>query len=190
MREVSVNTNFDASFLRLSMPVYRCEYCGYPLPTEQGVKSHIQLTPACRDKRDAELLDDSFCTFDTLDDDSQHHHGHGPDLPAFESPPNIDYTHEEDFTHRSKRARVEEVEDEEVEETRARCFVQQYPGIVAQILRSDKTLFEQYYDLRKAAGVSEWAPFEDKEEWELARWLIQSVGQNRIDEFLKLPIVR
>jgi hypothetical protein len=34
-----------------------------------------------------------------------------------------------------------------------------------------------------------WGPFKDEEEWQLAKWLIQNVGQNQTDKFLKLPIV-
>ncbi|KAG1721072.1 hypothetical protein EDD22DRAFT_741217, partial [Suillus occidentalis] len=34
-----------------------------------------------------------------------------------------------------------------------------------------------------------WAPFADKEEWALVKWLISWVSQTAIDEFLKLPIV-
>ena len=38
-------------------------------------------------------------------------------------------------------------------------------------------------------GDDPWAPFKDKEEWELAQWLITNVGQNATDKYLKLPIV-
>jgi hypothetical protein len=34
-----------------------------------------------------------------------------------------------------------------------------------------------------------WLTFVTREEWELAEWLIRSLGQTRTDEFLKLPIV-
>ncbi|KAG1872229.1 hypothetical protein F4604DRAFT_1881036 [Suillus subluteus] len=34
-----------------------------------------------------------------------------------------------------------------------------------------------------------WGPFKDEEEWQLAKWLIQNVGQNQTDKFLKLPII-
>ncbi|KAH9974860.1 hypothetical protein BJV74DRAFT_879658 [Russula compacta] len=33
-------------------------------------------------------------------------------------------------------------------------------------------------------------PFEDEEEWELARWLIKEVSQTATDKFLKLPITK
>ncbi|KAG2363978.1 hypothetical protein BDR07DRAFT_1280969 [Suillus spraguei] len=35
-----------------------------------------------------------------------------------------------------------------------------------------------------------WGPFKDEEEWQLAKWLIQNVGQNQMDKFLKLPIIQ
>ena len=37
--------------------------------------------------------------------------------------------------------------------------------------------------------MAPWAPFEDLEEWELARWIATHVGQNAANELLKLPIV-
>ncbi|KAG2113682.1 hypothetical protein DEU56DRAFT_874333 [Suillus clintonianus] len=40
------------------------------------------------------------------------------------------------------------------------------------------------------ADGAQWGPFDDEEEWELAKWLIQNVGQNQTDKFLKLPIIQ
>jgi len=34
-----------------------------------------------------------------------------------------------------------------------------------------------------------YAPFDSKQEWELAQWLIKNVGQMQTEAFLKLPIV-
>ncbi|KAH9839785.1 uncharacterized protein C8Q71DRAFT_703179 [Rhodofomes roseus] len=51
-------------------------------------------------------------------------------------------------------------------------------------------MFEKWREEREAAGVDEWAPFQDQEEWELFRWLIKTVGQTNIDDFLKLSIIR
>ncbi|KAI0083765.1 hypothetical protein BDY19DRAFT_899724 [Irpex rosettiformis] len=42
----------------------------------------------------------------------------------------------------------------------------------------------------KDAGRSRWYPFASMEEWELAAWLLQNVGHNKIDQFLKLEMVR
>ena len=52
-----------------------------------------------------------------------------------------------------------------------------------------KPLFETLDEEQKVVGGSRWAPFEDEEEWQLAEWLIQNVGQKQTDLFLKLPIV-
>ncbi|KAI0258459.1 hypothetical protein BC834DRAFT_926511 [Gloeopeniophorella convolvens] len=41
-----------------------------------------------------------------------------------------------------------------------------------------------------AAGEEPWAPFKSEDEWELARWLTKSVGQEKADEFSKLKIVQ
>ncbi|KAI6029102.1 hypothetical protein BKA83DRAFT_4461835 [Pisolithus microcarpus] len=40
-----------------------------------------------------------------------------------------------------------------------------------------------------AEKESMWAPFRSEGEWELARFLMKNVGQNKMDEFLKLNIV-
>ena len=52
-----------------------------------------------------------------------------------------------------------------------------------------KPLYEYIEDERKREGGSRWGPFEDEDEWHLAEWLIQNVGQKQTDNFLKLPIV-
>ncbi|KAG1867160.1 hypothetical protein DFJ58DRAFT_714433 [Suillus subalutaceus] len=48
-----------------------------------------------------------------------------------------------------------------------------------------------FHDIRaqqEAQGLDPWAPFADTEEWGLVKWLVSRVGQNAIDEFMKLPI--
>jgi hypothetical protein len=42
---------------------------------------------------------------------------------------------------------------------------------------------------QEGEGEDKWAPFCNKEEWGLAEWLVKSLGQTRMDEILKLPIV-
>ncbi|KAJ3924658.1 MAG: hypothetical protein NXY57DRAFT_879277, partial [Lentinula lateritia] len=48
--------------------------------------------------------------------------------------------------------------------------------------------------LRKAQlkeGLEPWSPFQNKGEWELARWLMESgASQGKIDQFLKLTKVQ
>ena len=61
--------------------------------------------------------------------------------------------------------------------------------VLSQTLGIKKTPFEKLQEAQAALGKSEWAPFASQEEWDLAQWLMKSVGQNSIDKFLKLPIV-
>ncbi|KAG6852687.1 hypothetical protein C0991_009891, partial [Blastosporella zonata] len=49
--------------------------------------------------------------------------------------------------------------------------------------------FEKIHREQEAGRQTQWGPFKDEEEWQLAEWLIQNVGQTQTDEFLKLPIV-
>ncbi|KAF8550904.1 hypothetical protein OG21DRAFT_1418931, partial [Imleria badia] len=53
-----------------------------------------------------------------------------------------------------------------------------------------KTSFEMMQDIQDAAGKGTYAPFADREEWELAEWLISNANQRAIEDFLKLPITR
>ncbi|KZP09299.1 hypothetical protein FIBSPDRAFT_760126, partial [Athelia psychrophila] len=38
-------------------------------------------------------------------------------------------------------------------------------------------------------GENLWGPFGSQEKWELAQWLLQNVGNNATDKFLKLSII-
>jgi hypothetical protein len=64
-----------------------------------------------------------------------------------------------------------------------------YPGQVAKVLGEAETLFQKWEQRHWFEGSSEWAPFENQQEWELAQWLMKSLGQTSIDEYLKLSIV-
>ena len=57
------------------------------------------------------------------------------------------------------------------------------------MLETGKTIFEDLCGKRSSQGLSVWSPFEDKEEWDLAEWLVKSVGKTAAEDFLKLPIV-
>ena len=164
---------------------HSCGFCKKRLPTAKGIRLHVQNTPRCRKKWEKLILRPYAQTTrsanHTLDEEA--HREFFEDIPI---PDGVD--HDIDMEdHSGHRTRVEDVpEEEEV----ARRYVEDYPGIVAEIIKKEKTLFEQWLEAREHLRVDEWAPFEDEEEWELFRWLIKHVGQNNIDEFLKLAVVR
>ncbi|TFK53193.1 hypothetical protein OE88DRAFT_1627519 [Heliocybe sulcata] len=81
-------------------------------------------------------------------------------------------------------------EDNEEDSRPGSRFVEPFPGAAGDVLRQEKTKFNIIREVQEHEGEIDWSPFEDKEEWELASWLVQNVGQNQMDEFLKLPITR
>jgi len=49
--------------------------------------------------------------------------------------------------------------------------------------------FENYLDKEILEGGDIWGPFESEEEWQLAKWLIKSVGHTQAENFLRLNVV-
>jgi hypothetical protein len=53
-----------------------------------------------------------------------------------------------------------------------------------------QTRHERQCEHDRARRVGPWHPFEDQDEWELAKWLIESgLSQSEIENFLKLNVV-
>ena len=72
----------------------------------------------------------------------------------------------------------------EGEETYTR-YARDFPT-PAEELGDAKTIFEEIFEEQKENNKLPWAPFADKDEWELARWLAKNVNQNAMEEFLKM----
>ena len=87
----------------------------------------------------------------------------------------------------SKRAQVEEVDDEET--SGCRRWAQEYDGAYEE-LGEGKTLFKGIRETQEAMCEPPMAPFLDEEEWELARWLVKNVTKTATDKFLKMKEVR
>ncbi|KAJ7447660.1 hypothetical protein FB451DRAFT_1535820, partial [Mycena latifolia] len=51
------------------------------------------------------------------------------------------------------------------------------------------TTFQTIRDDQILQGAEILGPFENDDEWELAKWLIKNVGHNQMEAFLKLPII-
>lgn len=128
----------------------------------------------------------------------------GLDSPphSFEAAVNVEATVDEDHEHvnvqrpNAYSVQIEEVADDPGPFHHATArWVEEYPdemlagapcGNAEEII---PTKFDTIKHNQELNGQSVWGPFDDEEEWELARWLIQNVGQTKTDEFLKLPIV-
>jgi hypothetical protein len=160
--------------------VHRCGFCGKRLPTLTGVRLHIQNTNACRRRWELQVTKP------------------GPSTKINETqatpPANIPTHLEADFSGAAEESvPLVDVslasEDSFPNPEHLERFFQLYPEPVAAIVGKEKTVFERWEDERRKEGRSQWYPFESKDEWELAAWLAQNVGHNKIDEFLKLAEV-
>lgn len=87
----------------------------------------------------------------------------------------------------NRRARVEDIEDDD--DDNGGYYIQDFPRPAGTPIGKGCSYFEQVRQKQRDCGQDPWAPFEDKDEWELAQWLLLNVGQNATDKFLKLPIV-
>ena len=93
------------------------------------------------------------------------------------------------------RVTVEEVEDEEAGGIPKRPWVGEFPAAAGSVLWYARTCFEKLLEKYHASAgnmdIFTGTPFSDREEWELARWLVKSgLSQEAIEQYLTLPIVR
>jgi hypothetical protein len=182
-----------------------CEFCGKHLSTTKGVTSHQSQSVPCR-----EALQKLIHLFNitAFDDEVDAGSSGAPvvELEAEVEDPTIDYrdlpTYDpETHDQPNYRATVEDDEDDDFPQTvpssKSRLVetFEEITGAGAPVgSQRYKTDFEQLRDdkLRSTSSLGDnplWAPFADKDDWELAQWLATTVGQSAIDEYLKLSIV-
>ena len=182
------------------MVKYRCNFCGKGLPTKVGLKVHIRLSKGgCREAMERQInrslspadLDDAMripqrrqTSPTSTDENADLGNELYNNFPPFVPSPRHDESPELEATgndYQYKRATGDEAEDEETYMRYAREF-----PTPAEELRDAKTIFEEIFEDQKGKNESPWAPFIDKDEWELARWLAKNVNQRATEEFLKM----
>ena len=178
-----------------TMPTVRCPHCNTLKPMQKAVNQHIQ-TPACKKAYNEQLTTiggspsprpshkckewSQSPPADIIDDSDDAGMQVADDFaPPVDSVP---------VQPQSKRARVEEVEDED-SEAPLHPICEALPTSCQNPIRKGKTKFETLLEQQTADGNQPWDPFASKEEWQLATWLMANVGQTSTDEYLKLPIV-
>ena len=85
---------------------------------------------------------------------------------------------------------VKDAKDREIE-SQSTYYIEDFPANlgVGAVWGEDMPFFEKLWREQERNGLSRWGPFEDQDEWELAKWLIRNVGQKQINSFLNLNIV-
>ncbi|KIJ50249.1 hypothetical protein M422DRAFT_245496 [Sphaerobolus stellatus SS14] len=79
---------------------------------------------------------------------------------------------------------IEDILDDEL-------YTEPYPAPAGTPIGTGETKFNRLRRLQHEGRMAEFGPFEDREEWDLASWLMSSgISQTAIDKFLKLDITR
>ena len=89
------------------------------------------------------------------------------------------------------RVTIEEVPEGEEETQESGHYIEEYPTEqkAGAAWGKDQPLFEQIRREQQGNGTSQWGPFKNQDEWELAEWLLKNMEQKQMDVFLKLNIV-
>ena len=211
------NCDIPNLFSTTIMPsAHYCAYCKARIPTVDGIAKHYARKKACGKKYYEQIAHSAITVWDdelesnlpendalstssslaaAADGADQFENDtleaiNVEDEPADFQPPQTCSLSPDDLDTsepKSKRARVEEVEDEDA--PKVGRYTEDYPRQAADILGQTETKFEHLHSDQASQGIDPYSPFTDSEEWELVRWLMKNVGQNKTDDFLKLPIV-
>lgn len=172
----------------------RCGFCRKCFPRGDSVKQHIAHAPECRQAWDAWIaaksvapsaIDNPTPVSEAASDYCDNHLDamtsisiHDADRVSFMESmgPN---------SQNPYRARVEDVPDEDD----IMRWVERYPRAAGEILGRGECTFEKWQRNSEEADQSRWYPFASEKEWQLGRWIVKNVGQNQLEEFLKLSIV-
>lgn len=198
----------------------KCKYCPRIFPDYSTVIRHQAHTPDCKRKCDADIrqtrarrqqhidyqavpeqstqVEENFpSALDTNSDGDYDMEDicNQPTAPAHvvqqnDNPLNgaDSYTPDCDDTE-AREPRMVEVEDED---DAGQWWSREFPDErkAGATYGKANTQFENIRQEQIFQGAEILGPFADEEEWMLAKWLIKSVGHNKTEEFLKLPIVR
>ena len=84
---------------------------------------------------------------------------------------------------------VEDAEDATAGEA---YYIEEFPDYLGAgaVWGEELPSFENLRRDQELNASSRWGPFEDQDEWELATWLVRNTGQNQINSFLNLKIVK
>lgn len=164
-------------------PYITCDYCDHtPFRTPQGLQHHLSTAVECKELHSRRKRPKPSRNFD-LDDPEAYYDDHmapqafDNNLDEANGPDNLP---EHNGAHPDPRTRT----------TEHRLHYADYPRPAGSKLSAAKTEFERRLAKEQADGCGFYGEFDNREEWELAQWLARNLGQNQIDNFLKLDIVR
>ena len=184
-----------------------CRFCGKLCPTVPGLNRHVDNSPNCKKASRQEFGQYANSIWEEVPENLND--VERKPLPNFQMEPDLPDFHleeeEEDIQIAEEMFNREEINippppppqppqpdvpQEDVPDNDSR-YIEKFPEeyLAGATWGDCKPLYEYLDEEQKREGGSHWGPFEDEDEWQLAEWLIQNVGQKQTDIFLKLPIV-
>ncbi|KAG2043550.1 hypothetical protein BDR03DRAFT_1005575 [Suillus americanus] len=133
---------------------HSCGFCSKEFPSRKSgsIKKHIAIHPEWRKKWEMLVADNEG----GLPEDFSYNNSFSPLWRSCSSSFNPD--EDNPVVSKNGRVTVEDAPDEDKD-------------------KEGQTSFKKYQKYKESEGENEWAPFCDEEEWELAEWLIKSLGQ-------------
>ena len=167
---------------------HRCSGCRFKAKTKAGLNSHVSQSPECLEKiiaanRPSTDLRKRQRSKSPVPGDSDH-----PDT----GPLNDDglYSLLLEGQPFSKRARVESEEDSPIKTNSVFSEFEPPAGMPQQRPPGMSNNFERLQTSQQASGHEPWAPFSSIEDWDYARWIMNSdLSQRQIDAMLNLDLV-
>jgi hypothetical protein len=165
----------------------RCFSCKRSFKSARSVKLHTSKSKDCRKLWTQELLSELPRNLpedlDFILDPFPNY-----DQPPLEQPPLEVQSPDPQPEPPAKRLRVsiEEVEDEDSPGR----YIEPYPEPVGGSVGRGEVPFETHRREQAEKGQSPCFPFKDEDEFQLAEWMMKSIGHNSIEELLKLNAVR
>lgn len=168
---------------------HACGHCGQGFPTSSSVRRHIAHSAQCRAVARHSASAAPQWRFSSPECNDLLAFEDGAPAPASapeeEAVPALDDEHPQGLDG----GIPEDGHDNEEPEQFPRYAMEFNEHAAAEVLGEAKTSFQVMKDIQDASGQGMYAPFADREEWELAEWLISNANQGAMDKFLKLSIV-
>ena len=189
---------------------HQCPYCFTETGSQRGLHSHMMQKKTCRESMEADAyFSESASDIVNEQNDSNSPTNYPSDIEMdFEGPLHsrsptssvraaspVASPQPPASSSPNQRATVEDAEeddeDTDTDNKKEARWIEEFPYPAGVPIGEGVSRFEEWRRDQVNKNEPPWSPFESREEWELAEWLITSgVSQKKIDAHLKLKSVR
>lgn len=189
---------------------HQCPYCFTDTESRRGLHSHLMQKKSCREHMEA----DAYTSESTTNTSNDRNNSNSPiqhanelenypcdneadevtadEVTAAASPQVATATSPQPPSSPNPLSTVGDADDDsDADDNNQTRWIEEFPHPAGVPIGEGVSCFEEWRRDQKGKKEQPWSPFESREEWELAQWLITSgISQKKIDSFLKLKMVR